>query len=98
MTNLHPNSLAAFRSETLRFNQREQHILDAFKNLGICTDRAIAAALGFNEMNAVRPRITELINSGILEESGTTICPVTKKRVRLCRIVPRTVQTELKLA
>lgn len=46
------------------------------------TDREIAAGMGYREMNAVRPRITELVDQGILQECGSVICQVTRKRVR----------------
>lgn len=47
------------------------------------TDRQIAAGMGYPDMNAVRPRITELIDQGILREAGSITCQVTGKRVRL---------------
>jgi len=59
------------------------------------TDREIAAGMGYTEMNAVRPRITELVAQGILEESGSIRCPVTGKRVR--RVRPVFAQSELPL-
>lgn len=46
------------------------------------TDRAIAAGLGFADMNAVRPRITEMVEAGLLAEVGEIRCPVTGKPVR----------------
>lgn len=35
------------------------------------SDREVMIILGFNDMNSVRPRITELIQEGVLEECGT---------------------------
>ena len=37
----------------------------------------------FSDMNCVAPRVTELIDLGLVVETGDTICPVTGKRVRL---------------
>jgi len=46
------------------------------------TDRDVAVALGFSDMNSVRPRITELIEAGVVSEHSTVRCPVTGKMVR----------------
>ena len=48
--------------------------------------RQIMKALGFTDANTVKPRITELIDKGILEECGSVRDPETGKRVRLVRI------------
>jgi hypothetical protein len=50
------------------------------------TDRDILGALGLFDMNSVRPRITELIKCGKLEECGSMRDPATNKRVRLVRL------------
>lgn len=50
--------------------------------------------MGFPEPNAVRPRITELIAAGFLQEVGEKRCPVTRKTVRVVD-VPRPAQREL---
>lgn len=49
------------------------------------TDRQVMTELGFAEPNAVRPRITELIDNRWLVECGTVECPVTHKHVRKVR-------------
>lgn len=59
------------------------------------TDREVAAGMGYPDMNAVRPRITELLRMGVLEEVDAVACPVTRKRVR--RIQPAETQSELPL-
>ncbi len=53
----------------------------------VATDREIKEKMGLSDMNSVRPRITELIKSGHLEETDNTKCPVTNKTVRKVRIV-----------
>jgi|GEM_PF-4443719 len=50
------------------------------------TDREIKDALDFSDMNSVRPRITEMIRDGILEEAGSVACPVTSMTVRCVRV------------
>ena len=49
------------------------------------TDREIMQGCGYKDMNAVRPRITELIKRGFLEECGDIKDPLTKRKVRLIR-------------
>ena len=89
---IHENSLAAhgeLKSEG-KLSKRELVILAAFENWGggTYTDREIMNRCGFSDMNAVRPRITELIKAGKLLECGHIRCPVTGKRVRLVRLAP----------
>ncbi len=96
--NMRENSLAAFYAgQRDLFSQREQDILSAFAGIGTATDRDICNLLGFPDLNAVRPRITELISVGVLEEIGNRICATTKKSVRACRIVSANKQAELNL-
>ena len=59
------------------------------------TDREIAAGMGFPDMNCVRPRITELVEAGLLREQDSVRCPVTGKTVR--RVTPVQLQSELPL-
>jgi hypothetical protein len=47
------------------------------------TDRKIMEILGLPDRNCVAPRITEMVNQGILYEVGSTIDHVTGKTVRL---------------
>ena len=49
--------------------------------VGEMTAREVANALGYLDMNAVRPRITELCKEGYLVEVGIKIDPVTGRRV-----------------
>ena len=95
---LHQNSLEAYWSGQVgEFSRREKEILAIFRSkAGTFTDREIMLGLGFTEMNCVRPRITELIQRGVLEEVGSLIDNVTQKRVRRVRLVLRPAhQTQL---
>ena len=45
------------------------------------TDRMVAKILGVSDMNMVRPRISEMIDDGVLQEAGKTLDHFTKKHV-----------------
>ena len=87
---IHANSLAAYHDGELgAFTKREQEILRVLGGPGPqITDRTCMKLLGYTDMNAVRPRITELIAKGVLCESGRVACPETGKRVRQFSIAP----------
>jgi glutamate-1-semialdehyde aminotransferase len=83
---VHANSREAYHSEPQRISIRAAQILRHFSTIyAPQTDRQVMNALGFSDMNSVRPRITELIKAGLLVEAGDTIDYVTGKRVRLVR-------------
>ena len=89
---MHQNSLFAIQQQrdSGKLSQREQLILqvlenDTLQHLGR-TDRMIMTKLGFTDPNAVRPRITEMIEKGWLEECGSTKDPATGMTVRRVRI------------
>lgn len=87
---MHANSLVAYWSEKFRsFSKRERLILGLLasrREIGTFTDREIKDALGFCDMNSVRPRITELIKKGELEEWGSRRDSETGKMTRRVRI------------
>lgn len=49
------------------------------------TAREIAYKLGFSDLNAVKPRLTELVQEGILEASGKKLDELTKRKVSVYR-------------
>lgn len=51
------------------------------------TARMIATELGFTDMNAVKPRLTELKARGIVEVSGKAYDTLTKRNVALWKKV-----------
>lgn len=67
-------------------NKREQMILEAL-GAGEMTARQIAYKLGFSDLNAVRPRLTELKEKGIVEASGKAYDNLTQRNVALFRRV-----------
>lgn len=87
---MHANSLEAYHAgRTDCFPRRSQEILGTLTTLGHATDRQVRDALGFPDMNAVRPRITELIEAGVLQHVADEIDTVTKRTVRVVAICPR---------
>lgn len=79
---MHVNSLTAYREERPRLSQRAADVLEVVRMFGPLTDREIVETMGYRDMNAVRPRVTELIEAGILVEHDSVRCPVTGKTVR----------------
>lgn len=76
---------------------REALVLECILRHGPMTDRAVMTRLGFGDPNAVRPRITALIQRGALVEIGSTVCPYTHKTVRLVGCTGQGLQSELPL-
>ena len=81
---MHENSLLAYATERAHLSTREQMIVNRMKQdiFGQWTDRQVMNALGFTDMNAVRPRLTSLIQKGILKEVGNVRDLITGKTVR----------------
>lgn len=79
---MHANSLQAYREERPRLSQRAADVLQVVHAFGPLTDREITETMGFRERNAVSPRVTELIEAGLLVEHDSVRCPVTGKTVR----------------
>ncbi len=78
-------SLAAFAS--LDLPDRQSVVIRAFSaGSDALTDRDVAARVGAKDMNQVRPRITELLEVGVLVATGRAKCPATGKTVRTCRL------------
>ena len=66
---------------------RQQYILDAMGNDAL-TAREIAIRMGFGEdMNKVRPRLTELLNKGRITIAEIRCCPMTQRRVAVFKVV-----------
>ena len=95
---MHPNSLLAYDLERLNLTKRKAQVYslvyDYQYNGHTVTDRQVMTALGFSDMNTVRPRLTELIKMGALLEGESVTCPVTHKTVRTI-LLPAPAQGEL---
>lgn len=75
----HTNSFLSSR-EAEKYNRR-QMILDCYGS-AILTDREVRDRCGFQDMNSVRPRITELVEEGFLVEGPSVKDEVTGRTVR----------------
>jgi DNA-binding Lrp family transcriptional regulator len=79
---MHINSLLAFDEERSKLNNRCQRILRVIEKYPNSSDRDVLRELGGQDMNMVRPRITELIKRGLVVETGTMRCAVTERKCR----------------
>lgn len=81
--NVQTNSLLAFDSIEDTRSTRELLIYEKMSNMARpMSDREVMHALGFTDPNAVRPRISSLIEGHWLVYGPDVECPVTHKRVR----------------
>jgi hypothetical protein len=83
----HENSIVGFYETTTERARRRVAVMEAFKSAGRpLTDREVCHALGFNDMNAARPRISEAIDDGLLIEVGKVRDELTGRLVRLVKV------------
>ena len=87
---VHKNSMIAIKDirKSGRAELRKKAITRIFSNGGEYTDRDVLHILfpSSDNMNNVRPRITELICDGILENTYDMRDNITGRPVRVCRI------------
>ena len=81
--NTHPNSLSSYRSTGSQRASLEQKILGLMADGKARTDRQIASEL--NHFEPLRPRVTELVETGRLHEVGSVVCQETGKKCRLTK-------------
>lgn len=89
---VHENSLASFNS--LDRESRRQVVVRVYEAFGPQTDREVGHRLGFSDLNAVKPRISEMvareqsdsITQYPLIECGRRRDPLTNKTVRVVRL------------
>lgn len=79
---MHADSLLCYREELGKFGKRAAAVAEWVARNGCVTDREVMRGLGFTDPNAVRPRISELIDGGVLQEFSKVKDPVTRKLVR----------------
>lgn len=81
------NSMETHQQNKAKFGHRCTAIVKAFSAIGEpATDRQIMAALGSSDSNFVRPRITELVEIGVLVKAEDIRCPITGRKVRACKL------------
>ena len=92
-SNIHDNSIQTFYETEQERAKRAADVYEAFVRMGRpVSDREVMDALGYRDMNAVRPRITEMIDAGELIEVGKVRDHVTGRRVRITKIREREAQ------
>ena len=91
---MHQHSLDAHEEERAagKLSKRCQLISDVL-GWERLTDREILERTPYRDMNAIRPRVTEMIQAGILEEVGEKRDKLTGKMVRV--VARRNRQTTL---
>lgn len=82
---MHPHSIEAHDAELPKLTGRKVQIYEFIKQHGPCTDRDVCEGLKFYDMNAVRPRITEMIPL-YLKEAGARRDKLTKRTVRVVEV------------
>jgi hypothetical protein len=86
MKKIHLNSRASYQELLESLPKRQKDILGAICKMTAfkqkITDRRIKTYLMLDDMNQVRPRVTELIKKGHIKETGSELCAYTKKTVR----------------
>jgi len=89
MKSVHENSKQTLREEKDNLSRREKEVLGVLhQSFNGMTDREVMKALGYSDMNAVRPRITELVQKHWAKEVGNVSDPVTGKKVRQVKAIP----------
>ena len=83
MTTTHPNSRLSYHGTTYQRFSLTDKILGLMADGKARTDRQIASELAYFE--PLRPRVTELVDEGLLHEVGSTICETTGKQCRLTK-------------
>ena len=95
---MHENSIEAYEELRNSLNHRQDRILALIERKPHSTDREILIAYGGTEMNQVRPRISELIDKELVQESGNRKCPQTKRTVRTLKAIDYNNPLQMNLA
>lgn len=85
---MHKNSVEAYFETSSVRAKRAKKVLGVYGSERL-TDRQVMQRLGYVEINAVQPRITELIEAGALKEYGKAKDPTTHRTVRIVGIPPK---------
>lgn len=88
---VHENSLKAYIEEKdERIINRQKQILDYIKKNNSVTAREIMIGLCYDDMNQIRPRITELKQQKLIHEAGKIVCSVSRKKVATFTLTKKT--------
>ena len=83
---MHDNSIKAYKKLGLTFSQHAVLQIYDLHNRGL-TDREVKTFGNYEDMDEVRPRITELIGLKKIKECGDVVDQKTHISVRICKIV-----------
>jgi hypothetical protein len=94
---MHENSIATYREEAAagRLSKRCSEIMEILERIGHGTDREILGASKYGAMGCIQPRISELIERGLLEHFDNTQDETTGKTVRVVRIADRALRNSI---
>jgi hypothetical protein len=85
---VHENSVKTYYESRAKLSERADEVFAVYVGEGCkLTDREVLNALNYTDMNAVRPRITELIDLGLIRECGRVKDTITGRHVRVCEVV-----------
>lgn len=80
---VHQNSIEAYQAIHDSLGGRRQQIYSFLMENGEATDRDVKTGLNLDDMNMVRPRITELLGIGAIVEKNYVIDVITNRKVRV---------------
>ncbi len=83
---MHEHSIESYRAAIAALSVRASIVRAWVERHGPATDRQVMAGLGYADPNKVRPRITELVQQGLLIEGDKRI--EGGRRVRVVTIAP----------
>ena len=85
---IHQNSAEAYQELEAFLIGRKKEVYEWLQANGQATDREIKVGLGYDDMNAIRPRISELVEIGLIKEVGRVLDKKTLRRVRIVKTEP----------
>lgn len=83
---IHINSKEAYDEIRNKVTDRQRSIIKVVERYPNSSDRDVLNELGWHDMNMVRPRITELVQRGLLVESGARLCAITDRKCRTLKL------------
>lgn len=78
-----PNSVSTYHVKAKTLGDRARSIFDHLERYGPMAEEEIIRRMGFRDSNAVRPRVSEMIQAGILEEYRKEVSRITGRPVRV---------------
>ncbi len=79
-TMIQETSIESYLDFSDKLGDKQKEVLNAIRQMVAGTDTEIANYLGYNDINAIRPRRFELVASGLVREVGKRLCSITGKR------------------